>query len=699
GYLFCLYLLLALPFFFAANAVGSAIYRFRERLSLVYAADLAGAGAGSLLIVFLLFHLFPGQALLVLSLLGLLATAAAVCAINRSAGIWWAALAIPTLAICIMPLQWASPELSPYKGLRQQLRVPGAEIVHQASSPLGYIAVVKSPQTPLRYAPGLSLNAMAGPPEQLAVFTDADGMTAIDRYDGDRASLRYLDQMTSALPYHLNKPARVLILGAGTGLDVLQAFYHEAESIDAVELNPQIIGLVRTRYAEFAGNLYAADKTNLHVGEARGFITSTRNRYDLIQIALLDAFGASAAGHYAPAENYLYTVEALQDYFRHLKPGGYLGITRWIKMPPRDTLRLLATAAEALKRLNIGHPERQILLVRGWQTSTLAVKNGVITPGEIEILRRFCDNRSFDPAYFPGILPKETNRYNILPQPYFFEAAKALLGDGGEKFLADYKFDIRPSTDDRPYFFHFFKWATLPEILSLFKQGGISLLESGYLVLIATLLQALIASFLLMLLPLMIWKAKLGFNPSSSLHYRTLLYFFTLGLAFLFVEIAFIQKFVLFLHHPLYAVTVVLSTFLLSAGLGSRFCGKIGSPRGIFIPVAAISLLSAGYVLFMGNAVHLLLETKSAVKIALSILLIAPLGFFMGMPFPMAMRRLSETVPALIPWAWGVNGFASVISAILATLIAVQFGFNILVLAAVMLYFLAALNFPPPLER
>jgi SAM-dependent methyltransferase len=288
----------------------------------------------------------------------------------------------------------------------------------------------------------------------------------LTRYDGRREPLAHLDQLTSALPFHLLARPRVLVLGAGAGADVLQALYHDARSIDAVELNAQVVDLVERRFADFSGAPYSAPGVRIHVGEARGFVASHRDRFDVIQVALLDAFGASSAGLYALSESYLYTVEALGEYLQHLAPGGVLAITRWVDLPPRDILKLFATAVLALER-NGAQPAQQLALIRGWKTATLLVKNGPLSAADVAALREFCRARSFDVEYFPGIEAAETNRYNVLDQPDFHEGALALLGRDREAFIERYKFNITPATDDRPYFFHHFKWRTLPELLAL----------------------------------------------------------------------------------------------------------------------------------------------------------------------------------------------------------------------------------------
>jgi hypothetical protein len=320
------------------------------------------------------------------------------------------------------------------------------------------------------------------------------------------------------------------------------------------------------------------------------------------------------------------------------------------------------------------------------------VKNGEFTSTEIEHIREFSRTRSFDTAYLPGMQPAEANRFNRFAEPYIYEAAIALLGDSAGEFFERYKFHVEPATDNRPYFFHFFRWRTLPEVMALRKAGGAGLIEWGYLVLVATLAQAAILGLVLILLPLSLvrhdWPAGTGRDFGF--------YFLLLGLAFLFVEMAFIQKFILFLSNPLYSVAVVLSGFLLFAGLGSasseRFADRVPWPgvSPVVVAVAAIAALALVYVMVLPVVFARFIGLGDAAKIVLSLALIAPLAFFMGMPFPVGLRRLSAIAPGFVPWAWGINGFASVVSAVLATLLAIEFGFNAVILLALLLYALAA---------
>jgi hypothetical protein len=703
-YLFILYLLLALPFFAVANCIGLALSQFTDDIPRIYGFDLFGAGVGAFGIIILLFVITPMTALYVISSLGLLSTAVGF--LESRLRPRWIAVLLLAGAISLPPLlhqQKIPLQISPYKSLSQTLTVVGTEVVEERSSPLGLLTVVKSPVIPFRHTPGLSLNTSLEPPTQLGVYTDGEGMSVITNNIGQRDAFAYMDFFTSALPYHLLSRPQVLILGAGGGADVLQAGYFDVESIDAVELNPQMADLVNNTYADFAGNLYADETVHLHIGEARGFVAASNTQYDLIQVALLDAFSASSAGLYALSESYVYTTEALIEYIKHLRPDGMLAITRWIKVPPRDGLKLFATAVAAMERLGVKEPARQLILIRGWKTSTLLIKNGVFTGQDIKVLHEFCAARSFDLGYYPGMGAAEANRHNILDRPHFFEGTTAILNKtAGREFFSRYKFQLKPATDDRPYFFHFFKWSTLPELISLRASGGLPLLGQGYLVLIATFAQAVLASVLLILIPLWFgYRRTAKTSPSFSHHNRlwVVTYFFSLGIAFLFIEMAFIQKFILFLRHPLYAMGVVISGFLLFAGLGSNYSSRLKEStasrrNALILPVAAIVGIALLYLYLLPVLFQHLLWLPDPLKVIVSLCLIAPLAFCMGIPFPLGLSSLSFRAPELIPWAWGINGCASVISAVLATLLATHIGFRGIVVAAVCLYFLAAAIYP-----
>ncbi|MDH3407976.1 MAG: SAM-dependent methyltransferase [Gammaproteobacteria bacterium] len=682
-----IYVIFFVPFFFAACCIGLAFTCRRDDISRIYFFDLAGAGLGAVLIIVVLFAVFPQNAILVLVALAVVASALVGLASGARKSLATLQLAWLVFIVFGLPEQWLTLRLSEYKGLSQAMQVVDARTLSALSSPLGLLTVVDSPTVPFRHAPGLSLGTRHVPPEQLAVFTDGDSISAITRYDGNLDKLAYLDDVTAALPYRLLDSPRVLVLGAGAGTDVLLALRNGTSHVDAVELNPQMTELVRETYADFSGHLYEDPRVSVHTREARGFVMQTDGHYDLIQIGLLDSFGASGAGVQALNESYLYTVEGLQAYVERLEAGGILSITRWLKLPPRDGLKLFATAVEALRRAGVERPDQRLAMIRSWNTSTLLVKNGEFSAADIATIREFARARSLDTAYFPGIAASEANRFNLLEQASLHDGAVAFLGGDAEEFFRRYKFHIEPATDDQPYFFHFFKWASFREVIDLRKRGGAGLIEWGYLILVATLAQAVLAGLVLILMPLAhikrTWPAGTG-GPMGS-------YFFLLGLAFLFVEIAFIQKFILFLSHPLYSVAVVLSGFLVFAGIGSAMSARLTRRAPVTTVTAVIAAITLAYVFLLPVVFQRFIGLADTAKIAMSIVLIAPLAFCMGMPFPLGLKRLADRAPDFIPWAWGINGFASVLSAALATLMAIEFGFSVVLVTALLFYVGAAI--------
>ena len=686
-----IYALLLVPFFCAATALGIAYSGFDRHIPQVYGADILGAGFGSLGLLAALFFLHPADVLRAIWALGL---AAAALAAWPGAKRWAAVLALAALGgPWLLPAQALDLVSSDYKDLRQALRAKDARIVAQRSSPLGVVTAVDSPLAPLHYAPGLSLNAAAGPPPQMGLFVDGQTAGAVTRYDGDMTALSYLGDTTSALPYRLLDRPRVLVLGAGAGAEVLQALVFGAGRVDAVEVDGQLTAMVQEELAGFSGRPYSAAGVQLHTAEARGFVAASRESFDLIQVALLDSFGSSAAGLGSLNESHLYTVEALESYLQRLAPGGLLAFTRWVSLPPRDSLRLFATAVAVLERRGAAEPGRSLAMIRGWNTTTLLLKNGAFSAAEVDAIRSFCRQHSFDTMHVPGIVAAEANVFNLLERDDFFAGAKALLGPERKEFLERYKFDLVPATDDRPYFFHFFKWRSLPEFMKLRSSGGLPPVDWGYPVLVMALLQAVLASLLLILLPLALAGTRQAFAAARpALRGRVAIYFLALGLGYMAIEIPFLQRFSLFLSHPLYAAAVVLAAFLIFAGLGALFSARLApQARWPFVAIAVIALL---YVALLPSLLAAATGLAQGWKILLTVLLVAPLAFCLGMPFPLGLAAVAARAEALVPWAWGINGCASVVATLLATLLSIHWGYSLVVVLAVLLYAVAAAQFP-----
>jgi len=695
------YLLLTLPFFFVANALALTLMRFHQHIPQVYGFDLIGAGIGAVLVMLLLQIFSADIVLRVLAIFGIFAAVFALSNLSiRHKQITAVSIVLSMFAVVITPQQWLDLRLSEYKGLAQTLLVKDATLLLHHSSPVSQTDVVQSPLIPFRYAPGMSLQSPTGPPEQLAVFRDGDEMTAIDHVS-DKSSLEYHDYMSSALPYHVHSGAQnALILASNTGAQILQAHLHEIPRIDAVEPDKQLSLLISDVFADYYNWPGLKHKVKIHTISPRGFAATEKN-YDLVIMGPSGSSSGGSAGVHALSTSYDYTVEALQSYLKLLGPDGLLSITLWTSTPARGNLKLFATAVSAMKKIGVNNPENNIAWIRSWNTATLLLKNTALTTEEINKVRKFSQSRSFDLAWLPGIKSDEVNRFQLLQEPVFYLAAQSILKDPNNNFIEQYKYNIQVSTDNTPYFNNNFRWSSLKEFLSLPAQTGISLIGVGYPTLLVTLVQASVAAFVLILLPLLFVQADKNKAAKKGTDRRRniIIYYLAIGLAFLFIELAFIQKFTLILSQPLYAIAVALCAFLIFSGLGSLYVEqRLRTETENIIPillrraVTLIGLITVIYIVVLPLISNTIMALPEMARIISAFILAAPLAFVMGMPFPLGLATLQRTSPQLIPWAWGINGCASVLSAILAVLLAIEIGFNGVMLCAVVLYVIAWLN-------
>jgi len=682
-YLAGVYCLAALPFFGVANCIGLALWRYRERSHQIYAVDLVGAALGAISIVILLFWLHPGSALGALGVLG---------AIGVLVGAWELRLnprhTSPLILLLMLggiaawqTVDWDAPAAE-YKPLTQSLAVSGARVDKQVSSPIGVITVVRNKEVPLRHAPGLSLGAGLLTPTQHALFIDGDPAGAITRFDG-KSFPRYLEALPSALPYRLVVNPKVLVIDHKGGDSVLQALGQGAQKVTVTSLHAPLQYLLRKTYRSFNGGLFDRPDVEPVIADPRAYLATTQQRFDLIQLDLVG--GGGIGGLQAQDEVYEYTVEAFRDYLERLKPEGRLALTRWIQVPPRESLRLVATARLALAQAGFSRPEQHLAMVRSWRTFTLLLSRSPLQATDAERIRAFCQKYGFDPVWFSGIRSEETNQRHILESPLYYEGVKALLAPGRETFVEAYPFRIEPVGDNRPYFHRYSRVSSVPQLLTMRSGTGFGQFDWGYGFLAATLVQALLAAFVLIILPLLFRRGTL---TPDGMRWQTFTYFAILGIAFLFIEIAFIQRFRLFLGNPLHATSVVLAGFLLFAGVGSWLShtrlGRLQPRLGWC--VAVIGLFSLAYLWMLPGLFDALIVWPLTLKTLVCLLLIAPLAIPMGMPFPLGLSELNARAPGLLPWAWGINGSFSVVSAVAASLLAMEIGFSGLILLAVGLY-------------
>jgi hypothetical protein len=736
-YLAIYYLSLALPFFFSGLIVGALLAAQPAKASTIYASNLAGSALGCLAAVAALPFLGGAGTVMFSALLGTLAAGAFTLHASRftfhvsrftphASGytgpkatssnlksllsiLYLVSLAVFSFLI-LKPLPFLEIRLSPYKGLSYALQYPGAEIVFNRWNAFSRIDVVRSGG--IHSAPGLSLAYLDSPPPQLGLFTDGENLSPITATDGEEAELReFIGYLPTSLPYRLLPGAEVLIIEPKGGLDVLTALENGAASVTAVESNPLVVEAVRDSFGDWAGGIYQDTRVKVITENGRSHVRRMGQRYDLIQLSLADSYRPVTSGAYSLSENYLYTQEAFADYLDHLNEGGLLVVSRWLQLPPSEALRIGALAVAALERTGVTKPERQLIAIRSMRTALLLVKNGDFRAEEIEAVRDFCEENKFDLVYYPGIQPVEANRYNVLPEPSYYRAFQDLLSAedrARSHFYADYAFDVSPPKDDRPFFFHFFKWSQTPAILQTFGQTWQPFGGSGYFVLVALLVLALLASAVLILLPLLFQRrlsteigktsevsetARLSSPKSSEVwtscqsttsggRGRVFLYFALLGLGYLFVEIPLMQRFILFLGHPTYAFATTLFALLLFSGLGSMTGPRLSLLKVLILLSVAILL----YPLLLPHLFQLLLGQGFALRLLASVVSLAPLGFLMGIPFPGGIALLNRLAPDLIPWAWGINGCLSVLASILSTMLAISFGFSWVLLGASLAY-------------
>ena len=680
-FLFCL--VYAVPFFFSGLTVSLALTRWSALSGKLYASDLIGASAGCLLVLGL-FRLLGGPGTLLFSVF-LSGLAAAIFGWREKPFPFfrwvWAAI---SLLLIFYPPSLLQLVISPYKPLSAALLHPGSRLLETRWNSFSRVDVLDSPA--VRTAPGLSLQYLDRLPPQIGLCVDAERMNALTRLAGEvrnRDEFRFLSALPASFPYQLAQPQRVLIFDPMGGVDVLTSLYHQARETVVLETNPAVVDLIRGTYASYSGNLYHRGEVRVEIGDGRSFLRGKPAPFDLIVFPLTETLGASASGLSSLREDYRLTVEAFEDYLKALNPMGFIAVQLYLLPPPRSELRLVSLLQEALRRSGKA-AENHLLAIRSWGTFSLFIKKGEILSEEIEALKRFCEKWRFDLVYYPGMLPEEANRYNRFPTPIYFTAVQNLLRRGKD-FSASYPFDLSPATDDSPFFHHLFRWSHWREIYRLAGEKWQILVEGGFL-LPLVFLQALLLSFCFILLPAGLRKKDLPLFRIR--HFSWILFFFTIGLAFIFVEISLIQKFILFLSHPVYAISLVILSLLASAGLGSRISTSIPALPGLKRMIPILVGLLILYAFLLPPVLSFFQGWPLEARYFLSALLIAPLGLTMGIPFPMAIRLLGAQKSEAVPWAWCANGCASVLGAILPVLIALSWGFQAVWLLSSLLYLL-----------
>jgi len=675
------YIFLGLPFFFFGIIVAYSLSKFRNKAGKVYFYNMSGSALGTLASLFFI-SVFNIKTIFVVSLLGLLSSLFFISTTINKKSIKKLknidnkkivlVLIAANLLLFIVPIDL---NISKYKELSQALNVPNSRLVDTKYNSFSRVDIVESSFA--RYAPGLSPAFRGNLPEQIGITVDAGSMNSITKYE----NLDFIDNLPSSIPYFLNnyKNKKVLIINSGAGLDALVALKNNA-AVTALEANPIVIDLLKNNYADYSGNIY--NKANIVFGEGRSFISGKKEKYDLIILSLAGNVLSDSAGISGLSENYLLTKEAFEDYYNALSDEGFLVITRWLLFPPRESLRLFSLALE------IDNGTKKIAMFRSWTTVTLVLSKEDLDSITIAKIKNFINKNKFDIIYLPSSFTPNVNLK--FEEPYYYNAVQNLLQNKND-FYENYVFDVKAVTDDKPFYFNFFRISKINELQKLINQKWNPLFDSGFLIFII-FVQALILAFIFILLPIRFFNRN---KINRRISKKPLFYFFAIGLSYLFIEIVLIQKFVLFLGHIIFSSSATIFSMLLFSGLGSLYSQK-SNIRKLNKIIFIIFILILIYLFVLNFIINYFISLNLISKLILTIIIIAPLGFVMGFPFPLGVRAIRKE---LIPWAWGVNGSASVLSPILAILSALFIGYNFVLLLAGVVYLVGILFiFPRPFQ-
>jgi hypothetical protein len=524
------------------------------------------------------------------------------------------------------------------------------------------------------------------------IYIDADASTGIADFDFNHLTQHQIDDLQHqgpGVPYNLRPGAKTLVIGPGGGWDVSRAIASGSHDVTAVEINPIIANkIMREKYPYMSRNLYLRPDVHLHVEDGRSFVRRSPDQYQVIQATLVDTWASTAAGAFALSENNLYTTDAFHDYFTHLTPDGLLAFTRWGFDPPRESLRLVSLAMTALRGLGENEPWRHVLVgrtsggslnVHGWGAlDTVIFSRSALSDADIARARKAFADAHMQEIYAPGDPPR--NQFGQL-----------LLAKDPATWERDYQFDVTPVSDNRPFFFY----TVQPRDVSDFiLQTGRKSADYKVNVAVPKLFDALIVSVIAVAIILLLPPLVLGTRlPREGSVRGFLIFFLAIGMGYILIEVALIQKFVLFLGHPTYALTVVIFSMLVSSGLGSYTSAKlVGDNAGrlvkALIAVAVlIALLAVITQPVLTNGVGL----PFFVKVVATVLMLAPAGFAMGLPFPTGLRMLERAHQPSVRWAWSLNAAASVMGSVGALVLALYLGIVQTLLIGGGLYVLAAL--------
>ena len=665
-------LILAIPFFFAGVVVTLALTRSQFPVGEVYAADLIGAALGCLFSLGLLQVLDAPSAILVLAAVAAIAASLfARSAVMPSDGA--ARMARTSLALSVVLCGLAIVNAGTVHGL-QPVVVKGvidyrADVEYEKWNSYSRIHV----GYPVK-APPMLWSASDRMPNTLEVWQrplDIDGSayTNMFGFDGTADDVSFLKYDVTNVAYAIRNTGRAAVIGVGGGRDVLSARFFGFRDITGIELNPIFIDLLTRRqpFAGFAG-LSELPGLHLHVDEARSWFARTQERFDLIQMSMIDTWAATGVGAYSLSENGLYTLEGWRHFVDALTPAGVLTVSRWHGADAVSEVgRMVSLGARVLMDAGVADPGKHLALVSNRNLATLILSRQPLSAAELAALHRVADERNFTVVLAPDTAPGSA----LLGQIANARDPVQLAG-----ITSGLSVDLTPPDDDRPFFFNQLPLTELWKHGFQFKaSGGV---RSGNAVASFTLILILVVAALLVTAVIIVPLRSAIRDTSARLAIGGSAYFLLLGTGFMFVEIALVQRFSLFLGHPVYSLSIALFAIILSTGTGSLLSERLrlGTQAHFVIWAALLAAYIACLHLWLPGVLAALESAGILVRGATTVAVIAPAGLLMGFGFPTGMRMVLQQNPKPAPWFWGINGAAGVLGSILAVAVAVTFGIS-----------------------
>lgn len=663
------YALISIPFGFSGICGCLALTKFPKQVSKLYAFDLAGAALGCILLFYTLRFTDGPNATIVVAFL---ASIGAIFFLeeeeSRKLKRLASGLSLSLLVLASVNGIYVARQ-SPLLRLKWAKGSVEDRPLYEKWNSFSRVQVRPDPEThPFGW--GLSPEL---PPDrrarQLFMDIDANALTILTAYDGVPGKLDYLKYDVANVVYHFRPRADVLALGAGGGRDILTALVFGAKSVVAVEINENIIDAVNHRFGDFTGHLDRLPNVTFVNDEARSYVARSKSRFDIIQISLIDTWAATAAGAFVLSENSLYTVEAWKSFLRHLTPRGILSMSRWYSLNrPAEVYRSVSLARTSLEELGVQNPGKHIIVVRCLLKHHL--EGGPEGVGTILVSREPFSEQ--DLTALEAV--SRRMQFDVVLSPRFsLDSTFATLAGGQnlENFLAHYPLNIAAPTDDNPFFFHMLRLRNAYDPEQWKPKGNANLQAVG--VLVTLLIAVLGLTFYFVFLRLLHKTRRRALEGAVPL----LIFFGAIGLGYMLIEISQMERLMIFLGHPAYGLSVVLFSLLLSSGLGSRWTERLGNPPARRQAVMYLLLLIFLLVLF-GKFTPLVTRafeaSETAVRLGVAVAILFPIGFVMGMPFPLGMKAASRDLLPITPWLWAVNGANSVVASVLAIVIAIGAG-------------------------